>query len=70
MDIFIIIAVIFKSISLPIILVLSIEAAIFANLGIPYYTGTVEPFVACIDCVGDNTARVYGRLCYITDFKI
>lgn len=46
--IFIIIAIIFKSISLPVILVLSIETAIFANLGIPYYTGTVEPFIASI----------------------
>ncbi len=46
--IFIIIAIIFKSISLPIILVLAIECAIFVNLGIPYYTGTIEPFIASI----------------------
>ncbi|WP_122640243.1 efflux RND transporter permease subunit [Romboutsia sp. Marseille-P6047] len=46
--IFLIIAIIFKSISLPVILVLAIETAIFANLGIPYYTGTVEPFIASI----------------------
>lgn len=46
--IFIIIAIVFKSISLPIILVLAIESAIFINLGIPYYTGTVEPFIASI----------------------
>ena len=46
--IFMIIVIIFKSISLPVILVLSIETAIFANLGIPYYTGTVEPFIASI----------------------
>jgi hypothetical protein len=46
--IFIIIAVVFKSISLPIILVLAIESAIFINLGIPYYTGTIEPFIASI----------------------
>lgn len=46
--IFIIISVVFKSISLPIILVLAIESAIFINLGIPYYTGTVEPFIASI----------------------
>lgn len=46
--IFVIIAIIFKSVSLPIILVLAIEAAIFTNLGIPYYTGTVEPFIASI----------------------
>lgn len=46
--IFIIITIIFKSISLPIILVLAIECAIFVNLGIPYYTGTIEPFIASI----------------------
>ncbi|WP_297130692.1 efflux RND transporter permease subunit [Terrisporobacter sp.] len=46
--IFIIIAVLFKSLSLPVILVLAIECAIFVNLGIPYYTGTVEPFIASI----------------------
>ncbi|MBC6696087.1 MMPL family transporter [Terrisporobacter mayombei] len=46
--IFIIIAILFKSISLPIILVLAIECAIFVNLGIPYYTGTIEPFIASI----------------------
>lgn len=46
--IFIIIAIVFKSISLPVILVLAIESAIFINLGIPYYTGTVEPFIASI----------------------
>lgn len=44
--IFIIIAILFKSISLPVILVAAIECAIFVNLGIPYYTGTVEPFIA------------------------
>ncbi|CEO32544.1 efflux RND transporter permease subunit [Paraclostridium sordellii] len=46
--IFVIIAVVFKSISLPIILVLAIESAIFINLGIPYYTNTIEPFIASI----------------------
>lgn len=46
--IFIIIAILFKSLSLPIILVLAIECAIFVNLGIPYYTGTIEPFIASI----------------------
>lgn len=46
--IFIIIAIIFKSISLPVILVATIECAIFVNLGIPFYTGTVEPFIASI----------------------
>ena len=46
--IFIIIMIVFKSISLPVILVAVIECAIFVNLGIPYYTGTVEPFIASI----------------------
>lgn len=46
--IFLIIAIVFKSISLPVILVLAIESSIFINLGIPYYTGTVEPFIASI----------------------
>ena len=46
--IFIIILVLFKSISLPVILVGVIEFAIFVNMGIPYYTGTKLPFVASI----------------------
>lgn len=46
--IFIIIALVLKSVSLPIILVAVIELAIFINLGIPYYTGTVLPFIASI----------------------
>jgi hypothetical protein len=43
-----IIAVVFKSISLPVILVAVIEFAIFINMGIPCYTGTVLPFIASI----------------------
>jgi uncharacterized protein len=46
--IFIIIALVFRSISLPIILVSVIEFAIFINLGIPYYTGVKMPFIASI----------------------
>lgn len=46
--IFIIIAIVLKSISLPVILVAVIEFAIFINMGIPYYTGTVLPFIASI----------------------
>lgn len=46
--IFIIIALVLKSASLPIILVSVIEFAIFINMGIPAYTGTVLPFVASI----------------------
>ena len=46
--IFIIIAIVFKSISLPIILVSVIEFGIFINMGIPAYTGSVLPFIASI----------------------
>lgn len=46
--IFIIIALVLRSISLPVILVSVIEFAIFINMGIPAYTGTVLPFVASI----------------------
>ena len=46
--IFLIVALVLKSISLPVILVAVIELAIFINLGIPYYTGTVLPFIASI----------------------
>ncbi len=46
--IFLIIAVVLKSVSLPVILVAVIEFAIFINMGIPYYTKTVLPFIASI----------------------
>lgn len=46
--IFLIIALVFKSVSLPVILVAVIEFAIFINLGIPYYTNTTLPFIASI----------------------
>ena len=46
--IFVIILILFKSISLPFILVGVIEFAIFVNMGIPFYTGTTLPFVASI----------------------
>lgn len=46
--IFLIILVLFRSISLPIILVSVIEFAIFVNMGIPYYTGTTLPFIASV----------------------
>ena len=46
--IFILIAIVLKSISLPVILVTVIEFAIFVNMGIPAYTGTVLPFIASI----------------------
>ena len=46
--IFIILLFVFKSISLPVILVAVIEFAIFVNMGIPYYTKTVIPFIASV----------------------
>ena len=46
--IFIIIMIVFKSVSLPVILVAVIEFAIFVNMAIPYYQGTSLPFVASI----------------------
>ncbi|WP_353505369.1 MMPL family transporter [Clostridium sp. Marseille-Q2269] len=46
--IFAIIFFVFKSISIPVILVSAIQLAIFINMGIPCYTGTVIPFVASI----------------------
>lgn len=46
--IFVIILFVFKSISLPVILVAAIEFAIFINMGIPYYTGTTIPFIASV----------------------
>ena len=46
--IFLIIAVIFKSISLPVILVSVIEFAIFINMGVPFYTNTSIPFISSI----------------------
>lgn len=46
--IFVIILLVFKSISLPVILVAVIEMAIFVNMGIPYYTKTSIPFIASV----------------------
>ena len=46
--VFFIIFFVFKSISLPVILVMVIEGAIFINMGIPFLTGTKLPFIASI----------------------
>lgn len=46
--IFIIIACVFASGSIPIILVLTIEFAIYINMSIPYYTNTIIPFISSI----------------------
>lgn len=51
--IFLIVALLFQSVSIPVILVSTIELAIFINQGIPYFTGTVIPFISptIIGCV-------------------
>lgn len=51
--IFIIIALVEKSLSLPFILIAVIEAAIFINLGLPHYLGQNLPFIApiCISTI-------------------
>ena len=46
--IFILMLLVTKSISLPVLLVTTIEGAIFINMGIPYITGTKIPFIASI----------------------
>lgn len=46
--ILVIMVFVLKSVSLPIILIATIEFAIFINMGIPAYTGTVIPFIASI----------------------
>lgn len=49
--IFLLIFFVLKSVTLPIILVLVIELAIYINMGLAFYTGTTLPFIASI-CVG------------------
>lgn len=51
--IFVIIALTFRSLSLPVLLVAAIELAIFINQSVPYFDGTIVPFVAptVIGCV-------------------
>ena len=48
MAVFAIIALSFTSLSVPVLLVASIESAIFINMGIPYFTGSTLPFIASI----------------------
>lgn len=51
--IFLIVMILFRSITVPIALVASIELAIFINQGIPYFTNVAIPFIAptVIGCV-------------------
>ena len=46
--VFLIIAFVLKSVSLPFILVAVIEFAIFVNMGLPYYTKTTIPFISSV----------------------
>ena len=46
--VFLIIAIVFKSLAIPIVLIAAIQLAIFINMGIPYYTGQVIPFITSI----------------------
>lgn len=51
--IFLIVMIVFKSISVPAVLVAVIELSIFLNQGVPYFTGDLVPFIAptIIGCV-------------------
>ena len=46
--IFVLMMIVLKSITLPILLVTAIEFAIFINMGVPYFTGTSIPFIASV----------------------
>lgn len=46
--VFVIIAIVFKSLSVPLVLVAAIELAITINMGIPYFLGQKIPFIASI----------------------
>lgn len=46
--VFLIIAIVFRSGSVPFLLVLAIESAITINMGMPFFTGTTIPFISSI----------------------
>ncbi|WP_296128713.1 MMPL family transporter [uncultured Anaerococcus sp.] len=46
--VFLIIALVFKSLAIPIVLIAAIELAIFINMGIPFYFGHTIPFITSI----------------------
>ncbi len=60
----VILLVVFKSISLPVILVFVIEFAIMINLGIPYYTNSAMVFIApvCISTIQLGSTVNYAIL--------
>lgn len=68
--VFVIIAIIFTSLFLPVVLVGSIELAIFLNLAVPYYLGQSIPFIASIviGCIQLGVTIDYAIL-LVTRFK-
>ena len=46
--VFLIIAIVFKSFALPIVLIAAIELAILINMGLPFYMGQTIPFITSI----------------------
>ncbi len=62
--ILLILLLVFRSATLPVILVAVIEFAIFINLGIPYYTNDVMPFIApvCISTIQLGSTVNYAIL--------
>ena len=46
--VFLIIAIVFKSFAIPVVLIAAIELAILINMGIPYYMGQTIPFITSI----------------------
>ena len=63
-SIFLIVAIVLKSFSLPVILVATIEFAVFVNLGIPYYTNFALPFLApvCVSTIQLGSTVDYAIL--------
>lgn len=68
--VFVIIAIIFTSLFLPVVLVGSIELAIFLNLAVPFYLGQSIPFIASIviGCIQLGVTIDYAIL-LVTRFK-
>ena len=69
--IFLIIALVEKSLTLPFILIAVIEAAIFVNLGLPHYLGQSLPFIApiCISTIQLGATVDYAIL-MTTRYKV
>lgn len=67
--VFFIIAIVFRSASIPVLLVGIIESAIMINMGIPYFSGAVLPFVASHRGRNHSTGS-NGRLCDFDDNPI